>query len=220
VLFYLYPVWSKAQTVDFSGKDSVSVTENPLIQADTVRIDSLVNAKIKLEPVKFKPNPTKAVLYSAILPGLGQIYNRKYWKLPLVYGAFMGCTYAIIWNGTQYNGYQNAYKDFISVDSKEDRWMDYLYGAYTKDTAKWTGNMKTNFRNSLKSGRDYYRRYRDLSIIITVGVYALSIIDAYVDAQLYEFDVSPDLSMRIEPVLFDCMPGGNRSFGMQLSFAF
>jgi len=180
-------------------------------------IDSLANGKVH---EKIKISSTKALLYSAIFPGLGQIYNRKYWKLPLVYGGFIGCIYATTWNGTQYNGYRRAYLDFISGDPKANSWDAYRYGSYKADPDTWTPAMQTSFATALKSAKDYYRRYRDLSIIITVGVYALSIIDAYVDAQLFDFDVSPDLNVKVEPILFDRTPNSNRSFGMQLSLAF
>jgi len=221
VLFYFFPVWSIAQAVDFSEKDSISVSEKFSIQTDTVRLDSLINGKIPMAPEKFKPNSKKATIYAAIFPGLGQIYNRKYWKLPLVYGSFIGCAYAITWNGNQYKGYRKAYLEFIDEDANTNSWEDYLYGSYQRTNfADWTTDMKNNFSSALKSAKDYYRRYRDLSYIITVGVYAIWIIDAYVDAQLFDFDVSPDLSMHIEPVMFDRTLTNTRSVGMQLSFAF
>jgi len=170
---------------------------------------------------KFKPDSKKATLFAAVFPGLGQIYNRKYWKLPLVYGSFIGCAYAITWNGNQYNGYRRAYIDFIDEDPTTNSWDVYRYGAYRRqDVADWTADMKNNFGNALKSARDFYRRDRDLSYIVTVGVYAIWIIDAYVDAQLFDFDVNPDLSMRMEPVLFDRTPNSARSIGMQLCFTF
>ena len=222
ILFYLCPVRSSAQRGKLSGTDSVSVSEKYSFQEDTLRIDSLVNDSMQLAPEKFKPNSKKAVLYSAFLPGLGQIYNRKYWKLPFVYGSFLGCVYAITWNGAQYNGYRRAYVDYISgVPRENSAWKDYLYGAYlTTSDSLWSSSMKSNFPTTLKSARDFYRRYRDLSWIITIGVYGLCMIDAYVDAQLFDFDISPNLSMQIMPVLFDCTFGNNRTIGVQLSFVF
>ena len=217
----LFTVCCLAQTVDISVNDGIPVSESLLIQIDTVRIDSLVYEKLLLKTEKFSPDSKKATIYAAIFPGLGQVYNRKYWKLPLVYGSFIGCAYAINWNGNQYSGYRKAYIDFIDEDPDTNSWDAYRYGNYQRtEFDEWTEDMKRNFANTLKSARDYHRRNRDLSYIVTVGVYALWIIDAYVDAQLFNFDVSPDLSMRIEPVLFDRTPGGNRSIGMQLSFAF
>ena len=221
ILFYIFPVCCTAQVVDFLEKDSIPFSENFFLQADTVNIDSLVNVNIQPTVEKFKPNSKKAMIYAAICPGLGQIYNRKYWKLPLVYGGFIGCAYAINWNKNQVNGYKRAYLEFIDEDPNTNFWEDYRYGSYLReDPNNWTTDMKRNFSNALKTTRDYHRRNLELSYIITAGVYALCIIDAYVDAQLFDFDVSPDLSMRIEPVLFDRTVNNSRSIGMQLSFAF
>ena len=221
ILFCIYPVCSFAQTDDLSEKDSISVSKNFPLQTDTVRVDSLLNGKMPLTHEKFKPSSTKSALYAAIFPGLGQIYNRKYWKLPLVYGSFIGCIYAITWNGNQYNGYRKAYLDFIDNDPNTNSWDDYRYGNYLRqDYDSWSDAMKSNFSDALKSAKDYYRRYRDMSYIITVGVYAIWIVDAYVDAQLFDFDITPDLSMHIAPVMFDRTAFNSRSIGMQLSLAF
>ena len=177
-------------------------------------------AQIKME---FKPDPKKAVLM-ALVPGLGQIYNRKFWKLPIVYGGLMGCMYAVTWNNRNYQDYSTAYKD-IMIDAEEPNrpveefhtsWQDFLGIGY--DPKEWVTN--TNFQTQLKNRKDYYRRYRDLSIIITVGVYALSIIDAYVDAQLFDFDISPDLSMHWEPSVTPQTAYSSRSYGLNCSIKF
>ena len=224
LIFFLYlcPARSLAQRGKQSEADSVSVSGKFAINEDTLRINSPVIDSLQLAPEKFKPDSKKAVLYSAFLPGLGQIYNRKYWKLPIVYGSFLGCAYAITWNGTQYNGYRRAYLDFISGVPREDSaWKDYLYGSYlsTPDSL-WSSSMKSNFPKALKSAKDYYRRYRDLSWIISIGVYGLCMIDAYVDAQLFDFDISPNLSMQVMPVLLDQTFGNKRTVGIQLSVVF
>ena len=177
-------------------------------------------AQIKME---FKPDPKKAVLM-ALVPGLGQIYNRKFWKLPIVYGGLMGCMYAVTWNNRNYQDYSTAYKD-IMIDAEEPNrpveefhtsWQDFLGIGY--DPKEWVTN--TNFQTQLKNRKDYYRRYRDLSVIITVGVYGLSIIDAYVDAQLFDFDISPDLSMHWEPSVTPQTAYSSRSYGLNCSIKF
>ena len=175
----------------------------------------------------FAPNPTKAILYSAIFPGLGQIYNRKYWKLPIVYGGFLGCAYAITWNNATYTGYKNAYHDIQIVDNGGgdktyvgDSWKDYIpYYARNNEEA-WLSSYYSNFSNQLKSARDYHRRNLELSVIVTVGLYALCMIDAYVDAQLFSFDLSDDLSMKIDPVIFESTPFQTKSLGLQCSLKF
>ena len=144
----------------------------------------------------FKPSPRKAVIYSAIFPGLGQVYNRQYWKLPILYSGFVGFTYAITWNNGYYRDYLGGYQDIMDSNPDTNRWHKMLpYGMdWESVDTQWFGDV-------LKQRKDYYRYYRDLSVIGTVALYLLAIVDAYVDSQLYDFDMSPDLSMRIEPTL-------------------
>ena len=106
-----------------------------------------------------------------------------------------------------------------------DLWEDYIYimrktSTDLDDPSIWTTSDKTNFSKVLKSRQDYFRRYRDLSYIISVGVYALWIIDAYVDAQLFDFDVSEDLSMNLRPVMFERSLVSKTTVGLQCSFSF
>ncbi len=193
------------------------------IPTDTVApvIDSrnivLADSVLLLPEAEFKPNPTKAVIYSAVLPGLGQIYNKKYWKLPIVYGGAIGLTYAITWNGKTYNDYKNAYSDLVNgvVDG---RYVNFLpYGLNSPDD--YRGGREA-FRDRLKRGKDNFRRNRDLAIIVAVGVYALCMIDAYVDAQLYDFDMSPDLSLNVYPVVWGPSPYSKVAVGLQCSITF
>ena len=144
----------------------------------------------------WQPNSTKAILW-AFLPGGGQIYNRKYWKLPIVWGAFMTCYYSITWNNRQYQEYHAAYRDLSGPDPEHN--TSWLVFAPTGTQASDYQQYQSSLRSTLKRGNDFYRRYRDLSIVATVLVYGLSILDAYVDAELYTFDISPDLSLRVVP---------------------
>ncbi|HNQ13471.1 MAG TPA: DUF5683 domain-containing protein [Bacteroidia bacterium] len=126
--------------------------------------------------------PNKAALYSALLPGAGQIYNRKYWKLPIVYGGIGMMTYFAINNNKELERYRTAIKlrsdgDPNTIDEFADRYED----------------------QDLFTLKDFYRRNRDVSIISGVGIYLLQIVDAYVDAHLLYFDVSDDLSLHIRP---------------------
>lgn len=199
----------------------IEAAADSTVRSVMLAADSLPKpAQIKMD---FKPDPKKAVLM-ALVPGLGQIYNRKFWKLPIVYGGLMGCMYAVTWNNRNYQDYSTAYKD-IMMDAEEPNrpveefhtsWQDLLGVGY--DPKEWVTN--TNFQTQLKNRKDYYRRYRDLSIIITVGVYALSIIDAYVDAQLFDFDISPDLSMHWEPTVTPQTAYSSRSYGLNCSIKF
>lgn len=199
-------------TVAFSKPDST-------VQAVLAAGNSAGVPKVKL-PAAFKPDPTKAVLL-ALVPGMGQIYNRKYWKLPIVYGAFMGCLYAVTWNNKSYQDYSEAYKDFMYDTANkmpQENWHQSWQDVTNRDPE--TVFNDTNFADQLKRRKDYYRRYRDLSIIITVGVYALSIVDAYVDAQLFDFDITPDLSMRVEPVVTPKTSYSSSTYGLNCSLKF
>lgn len=174
------------------------------VQAQIIEADTVI------APIKIKEHsPHKATLYSALLPGLGQIYNRKYWKLPILYGGIGVTLYAIGWNTGQYNDFKNAYVDFskfleyknrpedsdlIEPDSKryEKVVPDRDFSATTPEEDEW---YKTTFQNK----KDSYKRDRDLSYIILFGVYVLNIIDATVDAHLSTFNINDNLTMTVQP---------------------
>lgn len=150
----------------------------------------------------WKPDPMRAVWMGAIFPGLGQIENRSYWKLPIVYGAFMGCAYAITWNSGMYNDYKAAYQDITTdVELSTDPKRSYNAVLPKGYTINMMGG-RNMYTNTLSNKTNLYRRYRDYSILATVIVYALSLIDAYVDAQLFDFDISTDLSMDLQPQIY------------------
>lgn len=182
---------------------------------DTARLRAVTDSVSKLAAVppirpKFVPDPKRALWLSLILPGAGQIYNRKYWKLPIIYGGFLGCAYALIWNQQMYRDYSQAYLDIMDDDPRTCSYLDMLPPRYDI-----TGK-EEQFKNIFKRKKDFYRRYRDLSAFCFVGVYILSVIDAYVDAQLSAFDITPDLSMRIAPTVL----GSSPTFGSRSSTAY
>lgn len=152
-----------------------------------------------------KPDAMKAVWLGTVIPGAGQIYNGSYWKLPIVYGAFMGCGYAISINQNRYSSYKNAYLDLYNDKQagivSEDISKSYIAVLPEGYDLNRVGGVDT-WMNTLKNQQNIYRRYRDYSILATVVVYALSLIDAYVDAQLFDYDISPDLSLNIEPQIY------------------
>lgn len=158
----------------------------------TVRKDSTA---ISFHPAPAPHSPRKATLYSAVLPGLGQYYNREYWKLPLVYAALGTCTYFFITNLDQYKTYRDAYR--LRMDGNPD----------THD------KFEDIYKNpqSLKILRDGYREYVDYSVLFFVLAYGLNIIDATVFAHLKQFDMSNDLSMRISPTIIN-----NQAIGIGL----
>lgn len=168
----------------------------------------------------FVPKPTKALWLSLVLPGAGQIYNRKYWKLPIIYGGFLGCAYALTWNQMMYRDYSQAYLDIMDDDPNTKSYLDMLPPRYDI-----TGR-EEQFKKIFKRKKDFYRRYRDLSAFCFIGVYLLSVVDAYVDAQLSEFDISPDLSMKVEPAvigtpkLMGGTTSGRAAYGVGCSLRF
>lgn len=172
--------------------------------------------------IYWKPNAMRAVWMGAIIPGYGQIYNRSYWKLPIVYGAFAGCAYAITWTNGMYNDYKTAYRDILTDSNNgvvtEDPSKSYIAILPEGYTLSRVGGA-SNWTNTLKNKQNSYLRYRDFAIVASVLVYALSLIDAYVDAQLFDYDISEDLSLRVDPTLhYD--PLGNRSTELHLALSF
>ena len=169
---------------------------------DTTRSETDYRYKIDLTK---KPDAIKAVWLGAILPGAGQIYNKSYWKLPIVYGAFMGCGYAISWTQNRYSSYKTAYLDLYHDNEagtvSEDASKSYIAVIPDGYDLERVGGA-TTWMGTLKNRQSIYRRYRDYSILATVIVYALSLIDAYVDAQLFDYDISPDLTLNIEPQIY------------------
>ena len=220
--------WSGHAQRTITSKQDTVIPADSVVTAVLSAADSLPQPKVKLK--EFKPDPNKALLY-ALVPGLGQIYNKKYWKLPLVYGAFMGCMYAITWNNKNYSDYSNAYFNIMEDYQKV---LEGQQEGHTPYTGPWSESWtifvpsgqestyvsNTQFQENLKRRKDYFRRYRDLSIIITVGVYAITIIDAYVDAQLFDFDISPDLSMHWSPEVTPKTRYTPGSYGLNCSFKF
>lgn len=233
MLFTLFAINGSAQQRTAIEPDSIVKVERDTSSIKTVilplKADSISKQDVSPAAVVFKPDPKKAIIYSVLFPGMGQIYNRKYWKLPLVYGGFLGLTYAVTWNGGYYNDYSDAYKAVMSENpmSPENvaKWQDFLPigdspSNYTADTAKST------YEGPFKRKKDFYRRNRDLSIIGMVALYGLCIIDAYVDAQLFDFDISPDISMRVEPTMIRNNNNNTKllanqdAFGVQCSLKF
>ena len=133
-----------------------------------------------------------------VVPGAGQIYNRKYWKLPIVYGGFVGCAYAMRWNNQMYHDYAQAYMDLMDNDPSTESYNQFMHLG-----AKINSSNLKRYQDLFKKRKDRFRRWRDMSFFVMVGVYALSVIDAYVDASLSEFDISNDLSLHVAPAVIN-----------------
>jgi hypothetical protein len=150
---------------NFSG---FSQEELSLIATDTI--------DVKINPLA----PAKAAFYSALLPGLGQAYNKKYWKIPIVYAALGTGIYSYVWNKKKYNGYRDAYKERILLGSKSNDKYPFLSESRLIDAQK------------------FHQRNKDLSLLVTVGLYILNIVDANVSAHLQQFNVNGKLTVRPE----------------------
>ena len=144
----------------------------------------------------FNPDPNRAVWMSALFPGLGQVYNRRYWKLPIIVGGYLGLGYATSWNNQMLTEYTRAYADLLDNDPSSNSYMDFFAPNVNESDID-----KSWLQSLLRSRKNFFRRNRDLCIISMVGVYLLAMVDAYVDASLSHFDINPHLSMDVVPTL-------------------
>lgn len=148
-------------------------------------------------------SPAKAAFYSAILPGLGQAYNKKYWKIPIVYGAIGAGVYFIMDNNKKHNQYRDEYKKRLANGGAIDT-SDPTYGKLSTE--------------SVIRGQKFYQKNRDLSVLITAGLYILNIVEANVDAHLLQFNVNDDLSLK--PNLHTNPYTFNQNVGFTLTYQF
>ena len=212
-------VYTEAEEASGAGDEAINAgnsltMDNKAAKALTDSIDKEQSKE------QWSPNPRHALYYS-LVPGLGlgQIYNRKYWKLPIIYGGFVGCAYAMRWNNMMYRDYSQAYLDIMDDDPTTESYNQFLHLG-NKITPENMERWKTIF----KKRKDRYRRWRDMSFFCMLGVYAFSVIDAYVDASLSEFDISHDLSMRVSPAVIsskaDFTGSRHTSLGVSCSLNF
>ena len=198
------------------------LTGIPEVKAQQINIsnDSL---KVTAPIQKIERSPKKASIYAALFPGLGQIYNKKYWKLPIVYGGYAGLIYVLGWNNNNYKDFFQGYRiiaqysSVANMKTEERAFLDNLI----KNPSISLDNPSTfkYISTQLKSGKDFYRRNRDLTVIGIAALHVLSIIDASVDANLFDFDISDDISMRIEPMPVN-MGNQNLIMGFNLAINF
>lgn len=144
-------------------------------------------------------SPRKATIMSAILPGLGQAYNKKYWKIPIIYGGFAACIYFFMDNQKSYQEYEDVY--YASTHS--------FVGNYSFQGKTYTYSVLHSHSEDIRGVVETYHKWRDLSVIVTAGVYLLNIIDANVDGHLFNFDISDDLSLSVQPYFY---PSQNNNY--------
>lgn len=213
-------------TQAMAQKDSLAVERLSL--EDSITIDSASLSKAlapkalrkKRNWATWRPDTKRAMWLALVLPGAGQIYNRKYWKLPIIYGGFVGCAYAMSWNNQMYHDYSQAYLDIMDDDPNTQSYNQFLHLGAQIDAS----NIE-RYKEIFRKRKDRYRRWRDMSMFVMIGVYAFSVIDAYVDASLSEFDISDDLSLRVEPTVINNNqrtrnPLRSSTLGLQCSLTF
>jgi len=163
-----------------------------------------VNYAQKQDTIKKKHSAQLAATFSAILPGLGQAYNKKYWKIPVIYAGIGTLGYLSYRNNTYYQNFRKAYKE-LSITNPNGYY--YLYNT-------------TFTLSGLDAGKNYYRRNRDFYTILTIGIYVLNIIDATVDAYFFDFDVSDNLAISIKPdyYVIPCSNSVNTGIKICLNF--
>lgn len=203
ILLLSLAAWCGGANVLWAQEREVALPDSAdhLVLADSARIvsvsDSLLQASIKssLNRERFVPDPIRAMWLGLVFPGGGQIYNHKYWKLPIIYGGFLGCVYALTWNTQMLHDYSQAYLDIMDSDPNTKSYEKMLPIGYD------ISGREERFKNIFKNKKNFFRRNRDLSIFAFAGVYLLAVIDAYVDAELSTFDISDDLSLHLEPTI-------------------
>ena len=228
-LLVLLPIAALAQTEDLAVMDSVAKADARILLNDSLQAfadtTSVVVKKEKRKREKrdwstWKPNPQRALWLALVLPGAGQIYNRKFWKLPIIYGGFIGCIYALTWNNMMYKDYSQAYLDIMDKDPGTASYNKFLHLGQKIETKEEIERYTEIFRTR----KDKYRRWRDMSLFVMLGVYALSVVDAYVDAELSVFDISKDLSLKVEPAVIPNHGGGrlleSQSLGLSCTLNF
>ena len=225
--FYLLtflPLDVVAQNIDPVPMDSIAILEakvdsmlaetdsltsldelQPLVANDTVKI------KMKRDWATWRPDPQRALWLAMVIPGAGQIYNRKFWKLPIIYGGFIGCIYALTWNNQMYKDYSQAYLDIMDNDPGTASYNKFLHLGQ-----QITPDNEERYKDIFRKRKDKYRRWRDLSFFVMIGVYAISVIDAYVDAELSVFDISRDLSLKVQPTVIGTSLSNNPIYASSL----
>ncbi|MGB3152575.1 MAG: DUF5683 domain-containing protein [Maribacter sp.] len=194
------------------NKDS-SVTESDSLKttlrsSGVIMQDSLFKKQKTINPLA----PSKAAFFSAVLPGLGQIYNKRYWKVPIVYGAIGGSIYAYTWNNDNYQRFRTAFKR-RRAGFTDDEFFDINGDNLATDPPDLDSG-------DLENQQERFQRDRDLWLVVTIGLYALNIIDANVDAHLKQFNIDDDLSFDFQPFLDLNEVTNDPTYGMALTIKF
>ncbi len=190
-------------------QDSIPKTEIDSVQADLADKGVVINDSVSFKKAKKEFNPlapSKAAFYSAVLPGMGQIYNKRYWKAPIVWGAIGGSVYMYIYNNDQYQRFRTA---FIRRQA-----------GFTDDEFNGEGTLPLFDVERLEYQQERFQSDRDLWLVAAIALYALNIVDANVDAHLKQFNIDDDLSIDFEPYLDLNQVTNSPNYGMALIIKF
>ena len=190
-------------------QDSIPKTEIDSVQADLADKGVVIKDSVSFKKAKKEFNPlapSKAAFYSAVLPGMGQIYNKRYWKAPIVWGAIGGSVYMYIYNNDQYQRFRTA---FIRRQA-----------GFTDDEFNGEGTLPLFDVERLEYQQERFQSDRDLWLVAAIALYALNIVDANVDAHLKQFNIDDDLSIDFEPYLDLNQVTNSPNYGMALIIKF
>ncbi len=186
---------------------------------DTLQIPQPARARY------FSPDPLKATMLAVAFPGFGQVYNRKYWKIPIVYAGFGALAYSVSFNSSNYNKMMRAYQDFTDRIPETDSYVKLITwsdpSSYDPVLAPETYNPSTEswVKDRLLAAVDYYKKYRDLSYIGIAAWYLISVLDANVDASLFNFNLDESLDMKVMPLQIP-LPAGGLGGGLCLTMVY
>lgn len=195
---------------------------------DTARIVTTGDTLQAIEQIIRKPHsPHKATIMAMVLPGSGQIYNKQWWKVPILYGGIAADVYGISWNNKRFKEYRDAFVEWVQYMDKKAENPDYPYPknpAWDKipkafDVETLSPEQWTWFKNILNNRKTSFKRNRDLCYIVMAAIYAINIIDATVYAHFYDFEIDDDLSLNVRPTSsYSPVSGGSVGLTLTLNF--
>ncbi len=205
--FFLLVALVLAQEEKNNGKEIDSISNN--LKEEGIEVQDLkVEKRKELNPLA----PSKAAFYSAILPGLGQVYNKRYWKVPLVYAAMGTGVYVYTFNDKEYKRFRAAFKS-RQAGFTNDEFYDLNGSGIVPGNPDFSDT-------ALERAQERYQRDRDLSLLVTIALYALNIIDANVDSHLKQFNVDQNLSLKLKPYIDLDQLTAIPNYGMALTIRF
>ncbi|NHF61143.1 hypothetical protein FK220_017455 [Flavobacteriaceae bacterium TP-CH-4] len=200
----LLPLGLLAQEKEPQDRE-VDSLQNDLKKKGIVVQDSVIEKRKPINPLA----PSRAAFYSAVLPGMGQIYNKRYWKVPIIYGVLGAGVYIYNWNDERYDRFRTAFKR---------RQAGFIDDEFYDPNGDGSG---PDFDDDvLQDQQERFQRDRDLALVITIGLYILNIVDANVDAHLKQFNISDDLSFDVQPFLELNTVDQNPNYGMAFVIKF